>query len=453
MKCTPNTPDDGDGLRRSGRLAAKRRAEEQDQGSGEEEEVTRVVKKRESDAPTSGKSAPKKRKSVMKKEEEKERSGGLTLADVPHSVLKHLILPHVKDETVLVLSQTCKRLNGICSSYLLIRSEEMFPEVPPQVMNIVAKVRCEKMFGELDSNDIRWPFVRTFFRLTRSNWDALSFGEKTIGGILKATLVQFKGASGWYETDIALRKNAETLGSIEERELRLNQFKGWRLLPDASVRFLEAYRLHGTESKQEIDPLLNESVLKAELARRIAEETGESPKLILEYLNILYTNGGNLTAKEIRLPVEEVVEAFEAREERNIFVKVRALKLVPHLSKFLKEEFGVYYQTVYFLGYRWTGCNVNDLLALLRTLPDQKLTKSYLSEETSLENALEEILPQVRDRWQEWRDATDLVKFRGFGCDSFVARAYDVEKFAKYKFYVFVVSHSVLCFRLFSLIF
>jgi hypothetical protein len=338
MKRTQNTPDDGDGLRRSGRLAAKRRVEEQEQESGEEEQKrvvkksTRVFKKRDSDAPTSGKSAPKKKKSVMKTEER------LTLADVPHSVLKHLILPHVKDETVLVLSQTCKRLNHICGSYLLMRSEELFPQVPPQVMNIVAKVRCEKMFGGLDSN-IRWPFVRTFFRLAQSNWDALDLN--TVRGTLNATLIQFKGASGWYETDIALRKTADTLGSIEERELRLNQFKGWRLLPDASVRFLEAFRLHGKESREEINQILNESVLKAELARRIAEETGESPKLILEYLNILYTNGGNLTAKEIRLPVEDVVEAFEAREERKIFVKVRTLKLEPHLSKFLREEFGV----------------------------------------------------------------------------------------------------------------
>lgn len=361
---------------------------------------------------------------------------GPTLADVPHSVLKHLILPHVKDETVLLLSQTCKRLNRVCSSYLLKRSEELFPQVPPQVMNIVAKVRCWKMFVDLGTW-IGWHFVRTFFRLNIDNWGSI-YDLNTVGATLRATLVQFQGASAWYETDIALRKNADASGSIEERERRLNRFKGWRLLPDASVRFLEAYRLHGKESKQEIDRILNESVLGAELARRIADRTGKSPKLILEYFNCAYTENVILQAKRELFCFEKVVEAFEAGEEEKIFVKLRELDLIERISKFLKEELKVL---------QWDFDDyLDDLKALLRNLPGQTVIQAYLNQETSLENALEEILPLVWARWQEWWDATDLVEFRGFKCDSFVARAYDDQRFAESKCYMFVVSHSVCAF-------
>jgi hypothetical protein len=115
-----------------------------------------------------------------------------------------------------------------------------------------------------------------------------------------------------------------------------------------------------------------------------------------------------------------------------------------HISNFLKEElkvrqwFSLYYK--------------DDLKALLRNLPGQTVIQAYFNQETSLENALEEILPRVRARWQEWWDATDLVEFRDFQCDCFVARAYDVEKFAKHKLYWFVVSDSVCAF-VFLLIF
>jgi hypothetical protein len=364
---------------------------------------------------------------------------GPTLLVVPHSVMKHLILPHVKDETVLVLSQTCKRLNHICSSYLLMRSEELFPEVPPQVMNIVAKVRCEKMFEDV-GDWIGWSFVQTFFRLTRDSWDDLHSSQKTVSGVLKATLIQFKGASAWYETDIALRKTADAWCSIEDRELRLNQLKGWRLLPNASVRFLEAYRLHGKESWAEIYQILNESVLRAELARRIADRTGKSAEIILEYFYDSYTENIILQAKHELFCFEKVVEAFETGEEEKIFVKLRELDLMERISKFLEEELKVQ---------QWISLHLDDLEALLRNLLDQSVIQAYLSQETSLENALEEILPQVRERWQEWWDATDLVEFRDFQWDSFVARAYDDEKFAKHKLYMFVVSHSVCAFFFF----
>jgi hypothetical protein len=392
---------------------------------------------------------------AVKEEEEKKKMKkskavpiavvGPTLADVPHSVLKHLILPHVKDDTVLVLSQTCKRFNRICSSYLLMRSEELFPEVPPQVMNIVAKVRCEKMFGGLDIR-IRWPFVRTFFRLARSNWPALDYGvDSTVREALRKALIQFKGASAWYELDIALRKRACTSSSIEEREVELNQFKGWRLLPDASVRFLEAYRLHGKESREEIGQLLRGGVLEAELARRIADETGKSPEVILEYFNRSFSRPCSLSKfeepKKDILQWYGVLEAFKAGEEEKIFVKLRELDLMERISKFLKEELEVELPM---------RSEIHDLDTLLHTLPNQTPVQSYLSKDVTLEITLEEILPQVLAKWQEWWDATDLVEFRGFQCNSFVARAYRDEKFAEHKCYMFVVSHSVCAVVFFS---